>query len=285
MSQESGTRALSARETAAEPDDMQQLRQQNVDLRNRMLAHGPVSTAQGILMERYRLRTVRQGFELLRRSSQQHNIKLHTLVDAVIRIPGPGREAAVWFPGRARTSPPPLPGLRLADGNGHSAAQGTVLGSALSRVLDITGTSMGNVQLAESNLLRLTRHCGLDRQFTDHFAFVDGPGTSCGQAAEARQQVTVHDVATADVFDAQSRYVILHAGSRACHSLPVVDEQNALLGVISSHHPRPLAGFTRAQLDALQTTAATVGRWLSWHRRTIVFDALEHLHTTARQAA
>ncbi|MEU6064631.1 MULTISPECIES: ANTAR domain-containing protein [Streptomyces] len=284
MNEEADSRALPVAEPTDDLHDPQSLPRQSTDLRNRMLAHTAVSHAQGILKERYRLRSLHEGFELLRKTSQRHNIKLHTLADAVIRIPGPAHQASVWFPGRARTSPPPLTGLRSTNHNGRTHAQAAVLGSALDRVLDITQTTMGNLQLAENNLLRLARHTGLNRQFTDYFTFVDGVGTACAQAAKEQQQVTVHDVATAGVFDEESRRAILDAGSRACHSLPVMGERNILLGVISSHHPRPLKGLTRTQLDALQTTGVTLGRWLSWHRRTVVLDALEDLHTAGRQA-
>ncbi|MFI9803130.1 GAF domain-containing protein [Streptomyces sp. NPDC052301] len=102
------------------------------------------------------------------------------------------------------------------------------------------------------------------------------PG-SCGAACRIR------DVASATVFDKDSRHVILHAGSRACHSVPLLDERDVLLGVISSHHARPIAGFTRSRLAALHETAGVVGRWLARHRRTVILDALEDLRRTARR--
>ena len=89
-----------------------------------------------------------------------------------------------------------------------------MLSAALNRVLEITQTGMGNVQLAESGRLRMVRPSGLAREFTSFFAFVDQQTTSCAQAAEQRRQVTVRDVATEDAFDEGSRQVILRAGSR-----------------------------------------------------------------------
>ncbi|MCX5001495.1 GAF and ANTAR domain-containing protein [Streptomyces sp. NBC_00638] len=254
------------------------LREQNADLQERLHAHPAISLAQGVLMERYRLPAPEASFALLREASQRFNIKLHTLADAVVRTPhrpdGPARAED-----RARTAPPPLPGLRTAGAD--RTHQGEVLSAALHRVLDITGAGMGNVQLAEGGRLRMVRHSGLEREFTSFFAFVDSPTTSCAQAAEDRRQVTVRDVATADVFDEGSRRVILRAGSRACHSVPLVNRAGVPIGMASSHHERPLAGFTRAQLHALETTGLMVGRWLSWHRHTVVRDALDHLHATA----
>ncbi|MGW5179467.1 GAF and ANTAR domain-containing protein [Streptomyces sp. NPDC004082] len=260
-------------------EEIDRLRQESAELRGRLHAHPPISLAQGVLMERYRLPGPEAAFTLMRESSQRFNIKLHTLADAVVRTPEP--DAARPPSGsRSAQEPPPLPGLRL-DPAGHRN-QGAVLSAALRRVLDITQAGMGNVQLAEGGRLRMEKHVGLSRDFTGFFAFVEGPTTSCAQAAETRRQVTVRDVATAEVFDEDSRRTILLAGSRACHSVPLVNRAGVPLGMISSHHERPLVGFTRAQLDVLESTGAMVGRWLSWHRHTVVRDALAHLHTHAR---
>ncbi|MGF1238220.1 ANTAR domain-containing protein [Streptomyces sp. 2-6] len=247
--------------------------------RNRLLAHSTVAAAQSVLLERYRLASPEEAFTLLRQASQTHNVKLHTLADAVAASPPPRPGAAEWFPGRARHGSPPLPELEL---DRHASTQhGAVLKAALHRALTVTGTPMGNVQLAEGGVLRLEKHSGLPRPFTDFFAFVDHDTTSCSLAAREQRQVTVRDVATASVFDEASRRVILDAGSRACHSVPLLTEEGRLAGVVSTHHDRPLTGLTRAQHDALGTMGSAVGRWLSWHRRTLVLDALEHLHAAA----
>lgn len=259
-----------------------ELLRRTTELRNRLHARPGISLAQGILMERYRLSDPATAFTLLREASQRRNIKLHTLADAVIRTPAPDHDAAVWFPGRARYSPPPLPGVPVAPADRTS--HGAVLSGVLRRVLSITQAGMGNVQLVEGGVLRLEKHTGLNRRFTDFFAFVEGSTTSCSEASEQRRQVTVPDVAAADVFDEESRAAILQAGSRACHSVPLVDRAGPVLGVVSSHHTRPLAGFTHAQLRSLAETGEAAGRWLSWYRRTVVLDALEHLHTVGRSA-
>lgn len=253
--------------------------QEDLDLRNRGMGHAGVARAQDILAKRYGLDSTERAFALLRTVSQQSNIKLHTLADAIVRTPAPDFDAPLWFPGRARFGPPPLPGLSIDTGSPGS--QGAVLKAALHRVLSVTQTPMGNVQLAQSGRLHLARHTGLNPYFTDFFAFVDAPTTACSQAAAERRQVTVPDVATAPVFDEASRHAILQTGSRAAHSIPLTNGRGAVLGMVSSHHDRPLAGFTRAQLHTLHQTANDVGRWLSWHWHTIVLDALERLHAQA----
>ncbi|MFQ6148118.1 ANTAR domain-containing protein [Streptomyces seoulensis] len=250
--------------------------------RNRLLAHATVAAAQSVLVERYRLASPEEAFALLRQASQTHNVKLHTLADALASSPPPPDGAAVWFPGRARHGSPPLPDLEL---DRHASTQhGAVLKAALHRALAVTGTSMGNLQLAEGGVLRMEKHAGLPRRFTDFFTFVDHATTSCSQAARRQCQVTVRDVATAPVFDEASRQVILDAGSRACHSVPLLTDGGRLAGIVSTHHARPLSDLPRAQYEALEKMGRTVGRWLSWHRRTLVLDALEHLHGAARAA-
>lgn len=258
-------------------------RQDDLDLRNRLYGHAGVARAEGILLQRYGLGSTDEAFTLLKGASQKFNIKLSTLADAVVRTPAPDRDTKLWFPGRVRRGPPPLAGLPVERGNGTS--QGAVVAAALQRVLSITQTPMGNVQLAETGRLRLARHTGLNKYFTDFFAFVDSSTTSCSQAAAQRRQITVRDVATAEVFDEASRHAVLQTGSRAAHSVPLVNRAGAPLGMVSSHHERPLTGFTHAQLAALRQTGVDVGRWLAWHWNTVALDALEHLHATALRGA
>ncbi|MFJ4895313.1 ANTAR domain-containing protein [Streptomyces sp. NPDC088788] len=252
------------------------------ELRNRRLARAGVESAQQVLVDRYHLASHAEGFELLRDVSQRFNVKLHTLADLVVRIAGPDADAAQWFPRRPHMSAPVLPGLGVTAE--ERTSHGAVLQAALRRVLHITETDMGNVQLAEHRMLRLEKHTGLNRQFTDFFAFVQDATTACAQAARRRQQVTVKDVASADIFDDDSREAILQTGSRAAHSLPLSSRAGRVIGLISSHHAHPLSGFSQPQLTALASTGAAVGGWLHWHRRTVVLDALEHLHSTARVA-
>lgn len=253
--------------------------QRAIDERNRRLARAGVARAEKLLMSRYRLSSEREAFDLLRRSSQKFNIKLHTLADVAIRLRGPAAGARVWVPGRPQGPAPALPvlGRSAARPESHSA----VLTSALRQALRVTEAPMGNVQLVENGMLRMEKHVGLNRHFTDYFAFVDDSTTSCAQAAEQSRQVTVKDVAASDTFDEASREAILDTGSRACHSTPLLSPSGAVIGMISSHHERPLQDLTPAQLTAMHDLGSQVGRWLLWHRNTSVLTALNHLHANA----
>uniref|UniRef100_UPI000B03F72B ANTAR domain-containing protein n=1 Tax=Streptomyces kanamyceticus TaxID=1967 RepID=UPI000B03F72B len=259
----------------------EELRERVSELAVQVQARPRVALAEGILVERYQLADRQDAFDLLRQASQRANVKLHQLAAAVARTPGPGPGAELWFPGRIHQ---PVRNLApLEAGPLDPRNQGAVLGAALRRVLDLTGTDMGNVQLLEDGVLRMAKHTGLPQQFTDHFAFVEG-ATSCSRAAAASRQVTVKDVASSAGFDDEARRVILMAGSRACHSVPLVDDGNTVHGVISSHHARPLIGFTQAQLRELHQTSRTIGSWITWHQETVLLDALEDLHRLARGA-
>ncbi|MFJ3757905.1 ANTAR domain-containing protein [Streptomyces sp. NPDC090080] len=253
--------------------------QQGTDERNRRLARAGVARAEHLLRRYYRLSSPQESFELLRDASQRFNLKLHTLADAAVRLPVPEATAPRWVARRPRGGPPPVPALEL-DGAPPTDC-GAVLDAALHGTLRITDTGMGNVQLVENRLLRMVRHTGLNQRFTDYFAFVDSGTTSCAQAAEEVRQVTVKDVGSSDVFDEPTRHTILQAGSRACHSVPLVSPGGAVIGMVSAHHERPLHELAPQRLAALERLGGEVGRWLVWHHNTVVVDALNHLHVRA----
>lgn len=253
--------ATAASTAGSSPEELERLRRHASDLRGRLRSHVRISTAQGVLMERYRFDDPDLAFALMRQAPQHANIKMHQLADALMRVPGPERGADAWFPRRSRTAPPPLKGLGVGDES--RADQGAVLGAVLRQVMEVAGTDMGNVQLVDAGGLRLTKHTGLSRDFVDFFAFVEQPTTSCAQAAEHQRQVTVRDVATATVFDEDSRRAVLEADSRSCRSVPLIDHQQVLRGMVSSHHARPTTGFGQAELRLMQATGRTAGRWLA----------------------
>ncbi|MEV6484046.1 ANTAR domain-containing protein [Streptomyces sp. NPDC051576] len=254
------------------------LRERVVSLEKQIRARSQVALAQGLLMGRYGLADPEEAFALMRTASQRANIKLHQIATALVTTTAPAVGAPVWFPDRTRTAAPSLADLRA--GTLDARNQGQVLDAALSRVLEVSGGDAGNAQLAEGGVLRMERHMGHPQAFTDYFAFVED-GTSCSRAAHVARQVTVRDIAVTDVFDEETRQVILESGSRACHSVPLSGPDGTVRGVISSHHDRPVTGFARTQLAAFDQVRQVVGEWLQWYRGTVVLDALEDLHHSA----
>ncbi|MER6427816.1 GAF domain-containing protein [Streptomyces sp900105245] len=256
---------------------------QDVDERNRRLAHAGVARAEKLLVRHFRLSSKREAFDLLRSSSQKFNIKLHTLADVAVQLPAPKPDAPKWVPSTGGSAAPPVPALRAVGARFDNP--GAVLTAALRRTLSVTGARMGNVQLVENGMLRMEKHVGVNRRFSDYFAFVGASTTSCAQAALDRRQVTVKDVAASDSFDDGSRQVILQTGSRACHSVPLLRPDGTVIGMISSHHEQPLHDLAPAQLTVLQELGSQVGRWLLWYRNTAVVTALNHLHASATSRA
>ncbi|OAR26987.1 hypothetical protein A8W25_01505 [Streptomyces sp. ERV7] len=263
-------------------EEVARLREEVRDLRAQVRSRPLISHAQGILQERYRLPDADSAFALLRRSSQRHNVKLRVLAEAVVRTQRPDGPSDLWFPRRTRREPPLLDAVGVEDPG--RVNRGAVLGAVLSQTLAITGTDMGNVQISDraAGGLRIEHHTGLSEHFVEFFAFVGDSGTSCAKAAANVALTTVHDVATDEVFTEEARHTILAAGSRACHSVPLVGPSGACLGMVSAHLERPTKALHPAQAKALAATGRQAGGWLDWHERTVVLDALEHLHTQGR---
>ncbi|MEV5598662.1 ANTAR domain-containing protein [Streptomyces sp. NPDC052496] len=255
--------------------ELDRLRREVRDLRGKLLAHPLISQAQGLLQERYRLPDAQTAFELMKRCSQQHNLKLRNLASAVVSVPRPDDERGLWFPGRTASTPPPLrflPGHRPDTVN-----RSTVLRQVLHQALACTDAPMGDLQTVEPPVgLRMEHHSGLSEEFLDFFAVVE-EGTSCSLAARRRVRVAA-DVATDPAISDPAREMILSVGSRTAHSMPMLSSAGRTVGVFSLHLPRARQSLTRPQAQALDGMAAQAGRWLEWHRHTVLQDALEDLH-------
>ncbi|MDH6220970.1 ANTAR domain-containing protein [Streptomyces pseudovenezuelae] len=262
--------------------ELERLRAEARELRARARAHPLISQAQGVLQERYRLPDGDSAFGLLQRASQRFNVKLRSLADVVLTAPRPD-EDALWFPRRVRSPEPalnfPAP-YRPEPGN-----RGAVLSAVLSQTLAVVETSMGNVQVADrvKGGLRMEKHTGLTDDFVDFFAYVGEEGTSCAAAARDLTQVTVTDVSTDPVFDEAARAQILAAGSLGCHSVPLSTASGMCVAMVSAHADHTLRRLTDTQLKTLEVMGAEAGRWLAWHDRTVVLDALEYLHALGRR--
>ncbi|MFF3977966.1 ANTAR domain-containing protein [Streptomyces sp. NPDC001828] len=273
------------RDVAVLREEIARLREEAHHLRAQARTRPLISHAQGILQERYRLPDAEAAFALLRIASQHHNVKLRVLAEAVVRSPRPEGRGSPWFPGPLPQTPPSLESIGLAVTD--DVDRGTVLRDVLSQTLAIVGADMGNVQIADpaADELRIVRHTGLDARFVEHFAVVGAGTTSCARAAAGTELTTVHDVATDPLFSDPDRRAILLAGSRACHSIPLVDEDGTCVGVVSAHLARPTADLHPAQARALHAVGHEVGRWLGRQERGVVRAALEHLHVLGRLSA
>jgi hypothetical protein len=262
--------------------ELERLRAEVRDLRARSRAHPLISQAQGMLQERYALPDAEGAFTLMRQVSQRFNVKMRTLAGVLVTTPRPDGRTALWFPRRVRRPEPAL-GL-LPDDPAGGRSRGAVLGAVLDRTLAVVGTGMGNVQTVDRvrGGLRIERHTGLTQDFVDFFEHVGEAGTSCAKAARDLAQVTVRDVASDPVFTEPARAAILAAGSEACHSVPLTSATGLCVGMVSAHVDHSLPELRPSQLKTLDALGAEAGRWLAWHERTVLLDALEYLHALGR---
>ena len=100
----------------------------------------------------------------------------------------------------------------------------------------------GNIQLFDPDRggLRIAAQQGFESEFLNFFDVVDDDRSACGMALAQLRTVQVEDVTRAAVFDGgPARDVVLGAGVRAVRSIPLVDDELGLIGVMSVHYGRP----------------------------------------------
>ncbi|MBU3062578.1 GAF domain-containing protein [Nocardia sp. NEAU-G5] len=134
----------------------------------------------------------------------------------------------------------------------------TVLETALS----LTRAELGNVQLVDpaSGALLITDQSGFDAEFLEHFSVVDDDSSACGRASHGDQTI-LHDVDTDPGF-ASHRGIAAAAGFRSVQSTPLIDFTGRVVGIVSTHFPRPHRP-TPADLQILQLFADYAGDAIS----------------------
>lgn len=134
---------------------------------------------------------------------------------------------------------------------------------ALEMVLSLARADRGNVQLADpvSGALRIIAQHGFDEAFLDHFTVVEDNGSACGRAARRVAQLVIADV-IADTGFTPHRGIAAASGFRAVQSTPLIDKAGRLVGVVSTHYPRPYAPPAR-DLRILRRYADMVGQALA----------------------
>ncbi|MET0233125.1 MAG: ANTAR domain-containing protein [Kibdelosporangium sp.] len=261
------------------PPELAELRQEIFGLRAALRTRPMIARALGILQGRYGMSDVDRAFTLLRESAQRHNLKLHTLANALIAAPAP-RSAEEWFPGRVRRPAPPLSFQPFDKQHNRTA----VLAAFLEQVIDLMDATTGDLQLVDtpSGALRLEQHRGLPPEFVDFFAVVDDSSTPCGAALERKSRVIVKDVATDPILAGTgSGQMVLEVGIRSVQCTPLLTPDGRCIGMVSTHDSRTGRTPTASQAAQLDRGAREVAVWLDWHQRTIVLDALEYIHQRA----
>ena len=136
-------------------------------------------------------------------------------------------------------------------------------GRALETVLSLARADRGNLQLADgaSGALRIAAQHGFDAEFLDHFTVVDDDASACGRVARHGAQLIIPDVTTDPGF-APHREIAAASGFRAVQSTPLADKAGRLVGVVSTHYPRPFAPSAR-DLHIIRRYANLVGQILA----------------------
>ena len=121
-----------------------------------------------------------------------------------------------------------------------------LLHDILDAAIEITGAQMGNIQLLEGDVLRITAQRGFDRPFLEFFASVHGDQAACGAALQRGERVIVDDVSNSPIF-------VGYAGPR-CHGR----RRRSSRAVDTARQPlRPRPGDV---LNALPARAAATKR-------------------------
>ncbi|MFE9674110.1 ANTAR domain-containing protein [Streptomyces sp. NPDC006259] len=248
-------------------------------LRAKLRSSALIGVAQGILLERYGLPTASVAFDLLSSASQHCNVPVRVLASAVVTTPPPGRASV-------RSDRPPVPAAPfLARADVSPVERRRVLDAAAREALAVTGARSVDLLCVEEaqDTLVLEARCNLGEAFADVFAEVSHVRAPCTVARATLRRVVVESVATDPVFaDARMREALLAEGTRSLYCAPLVDGAGTGVGVVSAHWPAAGRWLSGPQERALEALAHTVATWHDWYRRSVVADALDHLHRVAR---
>ena len=139
---------------------------------------------------------------------------------------------------------------------------GTLLDEVLDFGLELLHADRGNVQLADpvTRELRIAAQRGFGADFLDYFAVVADDGSACGRAARRSAQVVIADVVTDPGF-APHRDIASAFGFRAVQSTPLIDGSGRLVGMVSTHYPRPIS-LPGPELQIMARAGTLIGTWL-----------------------
>jgi GAF domain-containing protein len=117
---------------------------------------------------------------------------------------------------------------------------GLLLSGVLEGALELASADRGNVQILDpvTGSLRIVAQHGFGAEFLDYFAVVDDTRSACGRAASERTQTVIVDVSKDPGF-APHRPVAAASAFRAVQSTPLTERTGRVLGVVSTHYPRP----------------------------------------------
>ncbi|MGE0420293.1 MAG: ATP-binding protein [Acetobacteraceae bacterium] len=160
-----------------------------------------------------------------------------------------------------------------------------VLEDILDATMELQQADFGTLHLydPETGMLRIAVQRGLPPAFLDHFAVVSMHDISaCGQAAERKERVVIHDVLTDDAI-APYREIAMQAGIRGVHSTPVMGRDGSLKGVLSTQFRHPIDPAPR-ELHLTDLHIRLAGELLEWAEAERKLQDLAHRAEEANRA-
>jgi hypothetical protein len=142
---------------------------------------------------------------------------------------------------------------------------GSLFAKALEGALALAGADRGNLQVLDpaTGSLRIAAQYGFGAEFLDYFAVVDDDRSACGKAARDRAQTVIADVNLDEGF-APHRDIAAASAFRAVQSTPLIGRTGRLLGVVSTHYPRPYRPPAR-DLEIMKRYGEMVGQIMADH--------------------
>jgi len=122
-----------------------------------------------------------------------------------------------------------------------SASLETALDEVLLAAMEMTGATMGNVQLLDGlrGVLEIIVQRGFDQDFLERFRMVTADSScSCGRALRSRQRTIVEDVDADPLFEPY-RNIVASARFRGVQSTPLLSRKGELIGMMSTHYAEP----------------------------------------------
>src|SRR5262245_34236320 len=131
--------------------------------------------------------------------------------------------------------------------------------------ITITSADKGNIQLLDplSRDLRIVVHESLAAPFIQFFNAVNHRTAACGTAMKLLERVVVEDVRQSPLFiGTEALQVLLEAGVMAVQSTPLINKDQYIVGVISTHYRVPTIP-TREQLRLLDELAEIAAEFIN----------------------
>src|SRR5262245_3118600 len=133
----------------------------------------------------------------------------------------------------------------------------SVLDCVLDGGLELTGATLGNVQLMDegSGFLTIAAQRGFNSEFLDFFQRVNADHFSaCGRALRPQRAIVILDVMSDEDF-APCMAIAGRARFRSVQSTPIVSSSGVVLGILSTHFPVPHQPNER-EMDAVRSLAS-----------------------------